>query len=52
MVRLTSKIQYKNFEIGEFIEEEKRTYEEIINLIEKFPWDRERENIKIDLTNP
>ena len=52
MTRLTSKIQYKNFEIGEFIEEKERTFEEIMELIERFPWELQREKIVIDLTNP
>jgi hypothetical protein len=52
MNQLTSKIQYKNFEAGEFVDSEKRTYEETIALIESFPWDKEREKIAIGLTNP
>jgi hypothetical protein len=49
---LTSKIQYKNFEIGEFVEEKKRSFEESIELIERFPWEEERGKIVINLTNP
>lgn len=52
MNELTSKIQYKNFETGEFIEEKKRTYEQTIALIEQFPWEAQRDHIIIDLTNP
>ena len=52
MNRLTSKIQYKNFETGEFVEEKKRSFEELIEVIEQFPWERERDRIVIDLTNP
>lgn len=52
MVRLTSKIQYKHFEIGESIEEKKRNYLEFLELIEKFPWSKQREKVIIDLTNP
>ena len=51
-MNLTSKIQYKNFETGEFIEENKRTFEETIEIIEQFPWTKERDDIVIDLTNP
>lgn len=52
MKELISKLQYKNFEAGEFIEEEKRNYEETIALIEAFPWEQQRDHIIIDLTNP
>src|SRR5207237_249153 len=49
---LTSKIQYNNFETGEFIDKKERSYEETISLIENFPWTKQREKIIIDLTNP
>ena len=52
MIQLTSKIQYKDFEIGEFTEEKKRSFDEVAELIEQFPWETQRENIVIDLTNP
>jgi hypothetical protein len=52
MKELISKLQYKNFEPGEFIEEKKRKYEETIQLIETFPWNEQRDHIIIDLTNP
>ena len=52
MEKLTSKIQYNNFEVGEFIDTKKRTYNEVIDLIENFPWNKQREKIVIDLTNP
>ena len=51
-MNLTSKIQYKNFETGEFVEEKKRTLEETIEIIEQFLWTKERDNFVIDLTNP
>lgn len=38
---LISKIQHKNFEIGEFVQEKERSFEESINLIEHFPWEEE-----------
>lgn len=52
MTKLISKIQYKNFEPGEFIEIQERTYDEVVELIEKFPWNNQRDKIVIDLTNP
>jgi hypothetical protein len=52
MITLTSKIQYKNFEAGEFVEEHKRTYEETIRLIEDYPWNIQRKKIIVDLTSP
>jgi hypothetical protein len=50
--KLTSKIQYNTFEPGEFAEERKRNYEEIVTIIENFPWGKQREKLQIDLTNP
>lgn len=50
--KLVSKIQYKNFETGEFSETKERTYSETVRLIEDFPWKEQRENIVIGLTNP
>jgi hypothetical protein len=52
MTPLISKVQYKNFELGEFVDVRPRTCEETIELIERFPWNEQRENIIIDLTNP
>lgn len=52
MTHLTSKIQYANFEIGEFNQVKERTLEETIELIEHFPWEAQRESIMIGLTNP
>lgn len=52
MYELVSKIQYKDFEAGEFVESQKRSFEETIDLITKFPWNKQREKIVIDLTNP
>jgi hypothetical protein len=52
MELLTSKIQHRNFEIGEFVEEKQRSFEESIALIENFPWEEERKKILISLTNP
>jgi hypothetical protein len=52
MTERISKIQHKDFEVGEFIEETKRSYGETITLIGNFPWIKEREKIEIALTNP
>lgn len=52
MTLLTSKIQFNNFEVGEFIEEKKRSYDETVEIIKKFPWNKQREKIVIELTNP
>lgn len=52
MTRLISKVQYKNFEVGEFVDIQERNYEDTIKLIESFPWNSQRDKIVIDLTNP
>src|SRR5690242_19037072 len=51
-MRLITKIQHKNFEPGEFVEIKERTYEETIDCINNFPWEKERDHIQIALTNP
>ncbi len=52
MTQLVSKVQYRNFETGEFEDERERNFEGTIDLIEKFSWDEQRKKIKISLTNP
>ena len=52
MQLLISKIQYNNFEAGEFVDIKERSYEEVIKLIEGFPWTKQRENLVVSLTNP
>lgn len=52
MTKLTSKVQYKNFEAGEFVDIQERDYDETIHIIENFPWKNQWEKIVIDLTNP
>lgn len=52
MVRLVSKVQFNNFEKGEFVDVVGRTYDETIRLIEDFPWDKQRAKLEITLTNP
>lgn len=48
MITLLTKVQYKDFEPGEFVEVQKRTYDETIKLIEEFPWNRQRDNIVVN----
>jgi hypothetical protein len=50
--QLTSKIQYKDFEPGEFTGRQERSYEQTITLIERFPWETEKDHLVITLTNP
>jgi hypothetical protein len=50
--QLPVKVQFKNFEPGEFTDRQNRTYEETISLIEAFPWEDQRDHLKVDLTNP
>ncbi|MFT3704908.1 MAG: hypothetical protein QM802_21255 [Agriterribacter sp.] len=52
MLQLISKVQYKNFETGEFSEKNKRGYDETIQLIEAFPWEEQRKDLRVNLTNP
>ncbi len=50
--RLITKVQYKNFEPGEFTDRQPRTAEETIHLIEAFPWQEQRDHLHIGLTGP
>lgn len=52
MKTIISKIQYRNFEPGEYVEEKVRTLEESIRLIKDFPWEVQRVNNPIGITNP
>lgn len=45
-------MQYKNFEAGEFTEIADRTLEETIDIIIKYPWERERNNTTVEPTCP
>jgi hypothetical protein len=47
-----SKIQLRNYEAGEFIDEKRRIYEETIQLIRTFPWEVQRAGLQVSLTNP
>ncbi|MBE9585182.1 hypothetical protein IM792_12045 [Mucilaginibacter sp. JRF] len=52
MPKLISKVQYKNYETGEFTNEQPRDLDETIALIKAFPWDDERHLTDIQLTGP
>lgn len=46
------KLQYRNYEPGEFTDRQPRTFEETIRLIGSFPWEDQRDNLKAGLTGP
>jgi hypothetical protein len=50
MDQLISKLQYKNYEKGEFTSEEARSLEDTIKLITDFPWAAERHITAVELT--
>ena len=50
--KLISKVQYKEFERGEFTSRQERTEEETIAIIEQFPWVRLRDDLVVSLTGP
>jgi hypothetical protein len=52
MPLFTSKVQHKTYEKGEFSDEKERSLTETIELINTFPWDKERTLIDIQLTGP
>jgi len=52
ITRLRCKMQYKNFETGEFTDTGERTAEEALEIIRQFPWEQQREHLVISLTNP
>jgi hypothetical protein len=52
MQQIISKVQFNNFEAGEFVDIKERNYEETITLIEGFPWNKQRGNFSVSLTNP
>lgn len=51
MTNLTSKIQYKIYEKGEFDTEEARNLEDTLTLIKSFPWDTQR-GVDVQATGP
>ena len=50
--KLFIKIQYHNFEPGEFVYNRKLSYEETVPVIRSFPWEEERTKLRVSLTNP
>ena len=51
-MQLVSKIQYKNYETGEFSSIALRTAEETLLLIDQFPWTEQRYLTNVQLTCP
>lgn len=51
-MRLTSKLQYKRSEKGEFHDIAERSLDETLTLIHNYPWDTERSLASIELTCP
>jgi hypothetical protein len=50
--KLTVKLQYKDYEEGEFTDTLPRTAEETLQLIATYPWEAQRDHLVISLTNP
>jgi len=46
------KIQYNNFEAGEFVYNQLVNFENARSVILSFPWEEERRKLHVDLTNP
>jgi hypothetical protein len=51
-IELKVKLQYKNYEEGEFSNSQFRTAEDTIGLIAAYPWVEQRDHLAIGLTNP
>jgi hypothetical protein len=49
---LITKIQYKNFEPGEFTDERQLGYQDTVRIIENFPWDQQRDHLVVGPTCP
>jgi hypothetical protein len=49
---LTVKLQFKEYEEGEFSQIAARSAEETIRLITDYPWEEQRDHLTIGLTNP
>lgn len=49
---LLAKMQYNEFEPGEFVYNQKVNYETALSLIQSFPWEDERRKLRVSLTNP
>jgi hypothetical protein len=52
MQQLISKIQFSTFESGEFILTALRSYDQLIALIEIFPWEKQHAQFKVGLCGP
>jgi hypothetical protein len=52
METLTSKVQYSNFEKGEFTDIAPRTFEEVKQQIIDYPWEEQRHGASVELTCP
>jgi hypothetical protein len=52
METLTSKVQYSNFEKGEFTDIAPRTFEEVKKQIIDYPWEEQRHGASVELTCP
>jgi len=52
MTSLISKLQYREYEKGEFDAIAARTLEEVISAVLSFPWDTERHLTSVELTCP
>lgn len=52
MQTLISKIQYKDYPVGEFTDSQARTIDETIQLFYTFPWEEQRHNTSVELTGP
>ncbi len=49
---LLSKVQYKNYETGEFTDIRERSVSEIINLVNNYPWLQQCHLVAVSLTAP
>ncbi|GAB2696794.1 hypothetical protein GCM10027037_20940 [Mucilaginibacter koreensis] len=52
MSAFISKLQYKNYEPGEFTDEQPRTLEETLAIIKNYPWETERYMVEVEPTCP
>lgn len=52
MATLITKLQYRNYETGEFTGEKERTLAETFALISSYPWEEQRQRVSMALTNP
>ncbi|MCF3108878.1 hypothetical protein LL912_08825 [Niabella sp. CC-SYL272] len=52
MTAFRCKLQYKNYEPGEFTDMTPHTCEAVFELIRNFPWQQQREQLVVDFTTP